>query len=314
MSLLLRYAIAVLSLYPGTSTRAEGQTAATLQQDTAIFDIAYAHQSGAQKLDVYLPARSKETRLPVIIGIHGGAFLSGDKKEESFIYKNGLKHGYAVVCINYRLSQEALFPAQILDVKTAIRWVKAHAADYNLDTTKIAVWGTSAGGYLAALAGTSGNVRELEDKSMGYAQYNSNVYAVVDWYGPINFLTMDTHNKETGTAPVHGLRHDDPESPESLLMGAPIQQIQEQVLQSNPEQYITKDDPYFYIQHGLADDYVPWKQSEEFAIKLRKIPGNRKVSLHLMEGTGHGTEQFFTEENYTKTFDFLDKVFKRQKR
>ncbi len=308
---LLQYKVALICIYIWIPFNGQGQTKVIAQRDTSIFDIVYAHQSVRQKLDIYLPAIAKDTRLPVIIGIHGGAFLSGDKKEESFIYKNGLKRGYAVVCINYRLSQEARFPAQILDVKTAIRWVKAYAQHYNLDTAKIAVWGASAGGYLAALAGTSGNIRELEDTSMGHAGHNSNVHAVVDWYGPINFLTMDAHNEQTGTAPVFGLRHDDPKSPESLLMGAPIQQIPEQVMRGNPEQYITPDDPYFYIQHGLADNYVPWKQSQEFAEKLSKVLGNKQVSLHLMEKVGHGGDEFFTEENYTKALDFLDRVFKQ---
>ncbi|MGC4232075.1 MAG: alpha/beta hydrolase [Niabella sp.] len=311
MRLLLRYVFFAWLVGSVIASCTAKKKIAVLQSDTAVFDVPYTRQSDRQKLDIYLPARAKGARLPVIIGIHGGAFFSGDKKKESFVYKNGLKRGYAVVCVNYRLSGEAVFPAQILDVKTAIRWVKAHAREYDLDTARIAVWGTSAGGYLAALAGTSGHVRELEDKTMGYPEHTSKVQAVVDWYGPIDFLTMDSQNEETGMAPVFGTRHNDSKSPESLLMGAPIQEIPDQVRVSNPERYISKDDPCFYIQHGLADDHVPWKQSQVFADKLIKILGKDKVFLHLVEGVGHATDPFFTEENYAKSLDFLDKMFRQ---
>jgi len=273
-------------------------------------DIPYARLSDCNKLDVYIPENGKKP-YPVIIGIHGGAFWAGDKQAESFVYKNGLDRGYAVVCINYRLSQEAKFPAQIHDVKAAIRWVRAHAKDYGFDPHRVAVWGTSAGGYLSAMAGTSGDVAELEDLSMGYADQSSRVQAVVDWYGPINFLTMDSQDKETGMKPIMDIGHDDPDSPESALMGTPIQEIPEQVAKANPETYISADDPPFYIQHGLADDHVHWKQSISLAEKLQHVLGKDKVSLHLWENVGHGTDQFFTPENYVKSLDFLDKIFKK---
>ncbi len=275
-------------------------------------DVAYATVSDRNKLDIYLPEEGNKP-YPVIVGIHGGAFWSGDKQGESFIYKNGLQRGYAVVCINYRLSQEAKFPAQIHDVKAAIRWVRANADVYGFDPERIAVWGTSAGGYLAALAGTSGDVDGLEDKSMGYPDQRSRVQAVVDWYGPTDFLLMDQQDRETGTTPVMGLYHDDPKSPESLLMGAPIQDIPAQVRLANPETYISPDDPPFFIQHGLADDYVPWKQSDGLARKLQQVIGQERVSLHLWEGVGHGTGEFFTPENYAKSLDFLDEVFKNNR-
>ncbi len=272
-------------------------------------NIPYATVSERNKLDIYLPENGTQP-YPVIVGIHGGAFWAGDKEAESFVYKNGLDRGYAVVCINYRLSQEALFPAQIHDVKAAIRWVRAHADHYGFDPDRIAVWGTSAGGYLSSLAGTSGDVAELEDLSMGNAEQSSRVHAVVDWYGPTNFLLMDAQDRETGIKPVMDISHDDPKSPESALMGAPIQDIPEKVHLANPETYISEDDPPFFIQHGLEDDHVSWRQSATLIEKLQEVIGKNKVFVDFMEGAGHGTDQFFTPENYAKSLDFLDKIFK----
>lgn len=149
-------------------------------------NVSYANESPAQKMDIYLP--KTEGPYPVIIWIHGGGYLSGDKSGSDVNFaKEGLNRGYAVVSINYRLAEEARFPAQIYDVKTAIKYLRANAQTYNLDPNKFAVWGSSAGGHLAALAGTSGDDPSLENNSMGYPNVSDKVQAVVDEKGPINF-------------------------------------------------------------------------------------------------------------------------------
>jgi acetyl esterase/lipase len=130
-------------------------------------DLPYAATSGAQRLDLYLPAEGKGP-FPVILSIHGGAFLGGDKGDRQVIpMLEGLERGYAVVSINYRLSGEAIWPAQIHDCKAAVRWVRANAKQYRLDPDKIATWGGSAGGHLSAMVGTSGDVGSLEDLTLG---------------------------------------------------------------------------------------------------------------------------------------------------
>lgn len=124
-------------------------------------DLAYASASPAQKLDIYLPDAG-DGPFPVIMAVHGGAFMGGDKADMQLKpMLEGLARQYAVVSINYRLSGESLFPAQIHDVKTAIRWVKANARRYALDGSRIALWGGSAGGHLSALAGTSAHSGQL---------------------------------------------------------------------------------------------------------------------------------------------------------
>jgi hypothetical protein len=153
-------------------------------------DLPYADISASQKLDIYLPETGSGP-FPVIVALHGGSFAAGDKRDFQIVpMLAALGRGYAVAAVNYRLIGEARFPAQINDVKAAIRWLRANAAHYALHPDKIALWGDTAGGNLAALAGVTSGSDKLEDKQLGNAQQSSEVTAVVDWYGPIDFLTM----------------------------------------------------------------------------------------------------------------------------
>jgi len=267
-------------------------------------DILYANASEAQKLDIYLPDEING-KLPVIVSIHGGAFMMGDKRDGQVKpMLEGIKRGYAVVSINYRMSGEALFPANINDVKAAVRWIRANAGKYNFDPDRIAAWGGSAGGNLASLAGTSGDVKELEDLSIGNASYSSRVQAVIDWFGPTNFLKMDEQLRETGNGTPD---HSNADSPESKVLGAKITEIPELVKKANPETHITPDDPPFFIEHGTKDGTVPTQQSTEFYEKLVKVTGEDKVAIKLLEGAGHGGPQFEEPANIDLVFKFLDK-------
>ncbi|MDO1445538.1 alpha/beta hydrolase [Rhodocytophaga aerolata] len=271
-------------------------------------DLAYASVSAAQKLDIRLPATGKGP-FPVIVAIHGGAFRTGDKGDVqlSSVFE-GVNRGYAVVSINYRLSGEAKSPKMVHDVKAAIRWVRAHAQTYNIDKNKIAVWGPSAGGHLAALLGTSGDVAELEDLSLGNPEESSRVQAVVDWFGPINFLTMDDQFHMLG---VEGMLHNTPDSPESAIIGKPITQAAEEVKLIDPQTYISADCPPFFIQHGTKDPLIPYLQSVVLADALYKVIGKEKVQVALLEGAGHGGSLFDDPENLHKVYAFLDKHLKR---
>lgn len=274
-------------------------------------NIPYATNSESQKLDVYLPENIKDS-LPVIVAIHGGAFMFGDKADMQVIpMLEGIKRGYAVVSINYRLSDESKFPTQINDVKTAIRWIKANASKYHFNPNKIAVWGGSAGGNLASLAGTSGNVKELEDLTLGNAEFSSNIQAVVDWFGPINFIEMDKQFTESGKGKAN---HNDADSPESKVMGKAITEIPELVTKANPETYISKETPPFFIQHGSEDQNVPTQQSINFYNRLVPIIGKDNVTIEIIKNAKHGGEQFEQSENINKVFQFLDKTLKNNYR
>ena len=190
--------------------------------------------------------------------------------------------GYAVASINYRLSGEATYPAQINDAKAAVRFLRANAAQYKLNPDKFAAFGASAGGNLASLLGTTCGVDELEGADLGNAGVSSCVQAVVDWFGPIDFLTMDEEFAGT-SCPAN---HNDASSPESMLVGAAIQTVPDLVKTTNPMNYIDPSDPPFLIQNGSADCNIPPVQSKNFADALSKVIGADNVTYTLIDGRG----------------------------
>jgi acetyl esterase/lipase len=270
-------------------------------------DVPYAHLSPAQKLDIYLPDEG-EGPFPVIVSIHGGAFLGCDKSDAQIMpMLEGLKRGYAVVAVNYRLSGEAQFPALVQDGKAAVRWIRANAQRYHFDPDRIAAWGGSAGAYLATMLGVSTRVEELEDLTLGNPEQPSHVQAVVAWFSPTNFLKMDEQLAKSGFRPIAGMEHSAADSPESMLLGEQITKIPERVKAANPETYVTPSAPPFFLQHGTLDEVVPVQGSIHLAAKLQKVLGKKKVKLELLEGAGHGDPRFETPENVKKVLDFLDK-------
>ena len=275
-----------------------------------MFDIAYAESSPTQKLDIYWPEEG-DGPFPVIVSIHGGAFMGGDKRDVQLTpMLESLKRDYVLIGVNYRMSGEAIFPALIHDVKAAIRWIRANAENYLFDPKRIATWGGSAGGYLSLMMGVSTWASELEDLTLGNPEQPSHVQAVVDWFGPTDFLKMDEQLAESGFAPPEEFSHNGANSPESLLLGAQITQIPELVHRANPETYIRSIAPPFFIQHGDQDDTVPHQQSVNFAAKVREKAGDERVTLELIEGAGHGDSKFDSAKNVKKVLDFLDQHLK----
>jgi acetyl esterase/lipase len=276
-----------------------------------MFDLPYAYLSAAQKLDIYWP-EDGDGPFPVIVSIHGGAFMGGDKRDVQLTpMLRALKRGYCVVGVNYRMSGEAKFPALIHDIKAAIRWIRANAKEYLFDPERIATWGGSAGGYQSLMAGVSADVPELDDPSLGNADQPCHVQAAVDWFGPTDFLKMDEQLMESGMAPDAGEEHSGSHSPESLLLGKQITLIPKVVRSANPETYIHPNLPPFFIQHGTKDNTVPHQQSVNFAAKVREICGSDRVALELLEGARHGDPMFETTDNLKKVFEFLDKCLKQ---
>ncbi len=270
------------------------------------FDQAYAWRSPAQKLDIYWPEQDGGP-FPVILALHGGAFMGGDKRDIQLLpMLQGLQRGYAVVSINYRMSGEALFPALVQDVKAAIRWVRANAAHLRLDGRRLAAWGGSAGGYLALMAGVSAGVAQLDDPTLGHAEQSDQVQAVVDWFGPTDFLGMDDQLAESGLAPLEPFAHNGANSPESLLLGQQITQIPERVRLANPETYLRAGAPPFLLQHGTQDAVVPYQQSVHFAAQAAALLGKARVTLELLPGASHADPAFGTPQNVQKVLDFLD--------
>jgi acetyl esterase/lipase len=242
-------------------------------------DLAYVVNGHArQNLDLYVPSDGQN--LPLIIWIHGGAFRMGSKEGLEFdaVPLEYLAQGYAVASINYRLSQHALFPAQIEDCKAAVRWLRAHSEQFNLDAHHFGVWGPSAGGHLAAMLGTAGAVAAFEVGD--YLGVSSRVQAVVDYFGPTDFLQMDAQRLPDG------MLHNPPDSPESQLVGGAIQDHKQRVAQANPITYVTSDAPPFLIVHGDRDPLVPYQQSVLLDAALRQA--GVAVTFYPVAGAGHG--------------------------
>lgn len=262
-------------------------------------DLAYGQAGGRElALDLYLPPG--EGAKPLIIWVHGGAWRAGDRRGPSPALAL-LADGYAVAHISYRLSQTAKWPAQIEDCKAAVRWLRANAEKYRLDPKRFAAWGSSAGGHLVAMLGTSGGVAAL-DGATNDVKASASVQAVVDWFGPTDFLQMNNAGST--------MNHDAPDSPESQLIGAPIQQNKDAAAKANPITYIGRGEapPPFLIMHGTRDPLVPFAQSELLGTALKTAGAD--VTLRPVPNAGHG---FGGEANLAPVREFLARALARGK-
>ncbi|MCA9056171.1 MAG: alpha/beta hydrolase fold domain-containing protein, partial [Planctomycetaceae bacterium] len=196
-------------------------------------DLAYAGTDHArQRLDLYLPRDATAEKLPLVVFIHGGGWRNGDKSGAGRQVLPYVRTGeFAGASVGYRLSGDATWPAQIHDCKAAIRWLKAHADDYGIDADRIAVMGSSAGGHLVAMLGTSGDVPELAGDLGDADDIGTTVTCVVDYYGPANLLTM-------GDFPGK-IDHNSPNSPESLMLGGAVQEHPDRAREASPQTHVT---------------------------------------------------------------------------
>jgi acetyl esterase/lipase len=254
--------------------------------------------SASQALDLLLPANAR-LPLPVIIRFHGGGFSAGQKEpeESGTAAKAMLAKGYALASVNYRLSGEAPFPAGTRDAKAAVRWLRAHAAQYGLDTAHFASWGESAGGYLAVMLGVTGDQATVfDDDTLGNPGISSAVAAVVDWYGPTDLSTMDSQQAAhpPASCPTTWLQHTPAGSPEAGWLGGALDTaaVSPKLAQANLTAYVAtaKTLPLFIIAHGDNDCQVPWSQSQELKDALAKV-GNT-ATLTILAGASHADARF----------------------
>jgi len=227
---------------------------------------------------------------PLIIWIHGGGWEQGDKGNCLPIRLGFTDRGYTVACINYRYSSEAIFPAQIVDVRDAVAFLRRNAGLYDLDPRRFAAWGSSAGGHLAALVGTTSGQAVFTRAARASA-----VQAVVDFYGPTDLVAFVT-------TPGYEGHNDD--SAESRLLGGPVLENQDRAQQANPITYIAGDEPAFLIIHGTADPVVPQEQSQLLYDAL--IDAGVSADEEYLDGAGHGGPAFEAPEVVDLVAAFLD--------
>jgi acetyl esterase/lipase len=252
-------------------------------------------------LDIYLPNLEKPAYKAIIV-IYGSAWFGNNMKQLAFnaFGKQLLESGFAVIAINHRASSDAPYPAQINDVKAAIRFVRANAGKYKIDASFIGITGYSSGGHLASLAGTSNSVKEftvnkktvdIEGNVGNNTSFSSSVNAVVDWFGPIDMALMDECKR-----PKEG------NSPEAALIRGNPADNPDIIALLNPITFIDETDPQFMVIHGEADNVVPHCQSELFA-KALKGKGLLTEFISVPEGQ-HGPVTF-NESTFKKMTDFF---------
>lgn len=270
-------------------------------QIESIMDVEYAKDSPSQVLDIYIPKNEVMNKIPVIIYVHGGAFAAGDKNSP-LVAPKFLENGYAVVSANYRLSDEAQFPAAVQDVKSAVRWVKANSGAYNIDSEKIGVIGDSAGGTLVSLIGLTSGVEEFETNEN--KDYADNVNAVVDMYGLADFSMIRADCQQYGCVSVSAGK----DSFLTKYLGCDLNfaTCDETAKKASPITYISKEAPPFFIIHGNKDKSVPIIQSIRFAQGLNET--GRDVTFIIAEGYGHESKIF--TDNSEQIINFFNKHLK----
>lgn len=268
------------------------------QKDTPVAkNLVYA-EAGNRKLllDIYKPANKKDPYL--IVWIHGGAWRSGSKESPPL---GLLSAGYAIASVDFHLSTEAPYPAQVFDIKAAIRFLRGNARQYGYRKDKIIIWGASSGGHLAALVGTTNNNNELEGTLGNYASESSSVQGVVDFYGPANLLTILSQSTP------HGISVRAPAM--EILFGKPVEQVQEIARKASPVYQVDKSDPPMLIVHGDQDNQVPVNQSIELMEAYKK--NNLKVQLEYIAGAGHGDKVYYQPEVQSMMEKFLQEILSK---
>lgn len=266
-------------------------------------DVQYGTLS-EQKLDVYLPDEG-DGPFPLIIYVHGGGWTMGSKVEGSLpCIIDALKSGYAVISVDYRLAPAVKFPEFLYDVKTAVRWARANAAEYRFDPDHFGMIGDSAGGHLTLMVGFTAGHPEYEGEQYGWPGVSSAVQAIVDMYGP-SILTADKDAflKESGVPAMSfgggGSIFDSAFTPDRDML---------QLI--SPITYVHRAIPPTMIQQGMKDPIVPMQHSTLLAEKIEKMCGKDRVDLRLYPERTHSDGAFMTPENCAEVLPFFDRYLK----
>lgn len=259
-------------------------------------DIEYAKAGEVSlKLDLHRPQGENP---PLIVYVHGGGWRAGSKEDMPVV--DLYDQGFAIASVNYRLSTQAVFPAQVHDIKAAIRFLRANAGTYHINANKIAIIGSSAGGHLAALVGVSNGDKELEGRVGDHLDQSSDVQGIVSLYGASNLETILSQSTPQGLAyRIPALK---------LLLGDTPDKKTVLAKLASPVAHLDKNDPPLLLIHGDADPQMPPQQSEELA-KAYQVLG-LPVTLIMLPGSRHGGAEFYDEERTAIVAKFLDKVLR----
>ena len=253
----------------------------------------FGHVRKDLKLDIIYP-EDPGNLYPCIIWICGGAWLTMDKSAHLPYLAQLARSGFVVASVEYRTSNEAVFPAQLIDVKSAVRYLRAHAGRYRIDPERFGVMGESAGGHLTAMAALA------DDPAFDvgeYLEYSSRVQAACPWYPPADVTSFPYDSPVIAAA-----------SPESLMLGKNVMLNKEEAMKACPVSYVSKDAPPFMILHGTDDHTVPFSQGEILHDRLEEAGCD--VRLTAIEGADHADRQFFQEETWRRIRAFFQEKLK----
>lgn len=265
-------------------------------QTDSIKNVVYA-EVGSRKLSLDLYKPRGKTSPYLIVWVHGGAWRSGSKDNPPL---GLLSAGYAIASLDFRLSTEAPFPAQIHDIKAAIRFLRGNAKKYGYLSDKIVIAGSSSGGHLVALTGTTNNDSYYEGNEGDFLKESSSVQGIIDFYGPTNFLTILSQSTP------HGISVRAPAL--EILLSKPVEQVPELAKKASPVFQIDASDPPILIVHGDQDNQVPVNQSLELMAAYKK--SGLLWQLEIVPGAGHGDNIYFTKEFQPVLEKFLSAILK----
>lgn len=293
------------------------------------FDISYG-ESKAQKLDIWLP--EGKGPFPVIITIHGGGFVAGDKRQKDMIAPmlKGLKKGFAVAALNYRLADEAAFPEPVKDIKQAIRFLKANAQIYHLKSDQMVTWGGSAGGYMVLMACLFTDDRYYDNELDPNLHVPAHIAGGVAWY-PLTDMASCDEELAVNSVVNRYLRKEitdvcgeyelampmtlESEFPFyncerwlSLFLGCPVNSGDENVKKASPLYAVHAHMPPVLIQHGSGDEIVPMQQSIRFALKANACCEEERVKVEILPDAVHSSVLFETKENLERVFAFISYI------
>ena len=258
--------------------------ASSLATEPTQRDVEYANIGNRKLLlDIYEQPASSPNASPIVVWIHGGAWRSGSKN--SVPVTHWLEQGFSIASVGYRLSPEAKFPAQIHDIKASIRYLRANAERFRIDPNRIVIAGSSAGGHLAALAGVSDGIQELEGSLGGHTSVSSRVQAIVSFFGASNLQSILSQSSE------HGLSVRVPAL--QLFLGGQPADVPDLTQLASPVAHVDPRDPPLWLIHGDSDPQMPFDQSREFVAAYQRVA--RPVQLDVVKGGKHGGDEFFTE-------------------
>jgi acetyl esterase/lipase len=256
-------------------------------------DIEYGSVDGiALKLNLFKP---DGPQAGLVVYIHGGGWRGGEKEDCPILPLVGA--GYAVASVDYRLTPQAPFPANVHDIKGAIRFLRAEGSRWGIDGKRIAIIGSSAGGHLAALVGVSSGVSSLEGNVGGHTGTSSEVQAVVSFFGASNLETILAQSTESGRAfREPALR---------LLLGGLPEEKPALARLASPVAHLDPRDPPLLLIHGDADPQMPFEQSRE--LERACAAAGVSVELHAIPDGKHGGREFYDEERLRLVRAFLQK-------